>query len=999
MAYQPKSYRKFLAGSVTAALVATAVAPVAAADLNFTDVEGVDAELLAALNALVDQGAINNADKFNPWDAAKRGQFAKMLAASLGLSPIESETTFTDVASFEDAGYLFALQAAGVEISGYENGTLFKPFNELSRAAAAKLIVQALGLENTGDEVSFTDLGAVDAEDREYIQIAAQHGIFNDADKFNPYQPLKRAQLALVLYRAQQNGLIGLTVSETVVVDADTLSVTMSNGEVYDVELAEALEANVETEVTFEIEGTEYTAVVTYVVTEATVTGVEALNLIQLNVELSTVAGLDEDTLTDEAKYDLSTSDGTDIEVDSVELNGTTLTLTLVDNVDNQDTATLTINKDVLGTDEDLEIEDIEFFDAVVPVAESIELVGPNKFKVYFSEPVQDLNTNTVEVENGIYGVSSITVDGNVATVELSADSLKEGEYEIKVSDFKDYAEFKALTKTFTLDYVKDTAAPVAEITKATQTEVKIKFNKPVVLDEENLEDYFYHTYSAYTPDSVETDDNQEFTLTFDTNPLGEGTVKVVVDYNANDVEIEDEWGNEMAGNAEFFVDITADKTAPEVSKITVEDEKEIKVYFSEEVVDVDEDNFKFFDADGEELDQSFTVSDVDQDDDDQYFVTINFSGDDLNGDYTVEVKDIEDAALEPNEMKTVTMSFSVEDSTGIDLTEVEAVGVDGDSADYIYVTFPEKMATDGQYSVLEKSNYLVNGETLGDSDKIEVFKESNKVKITLADEDDFDFSEEKSEFLSIARVADLAGNKSTMLSTKVDVTPDVSPAITAVEQVDYKTIKITLDKPLKTVVASGFEVTNGEATATLAAVSWEINDDNETVVTGTLKSTTQVSEDNTADLIDSVRIVADKLESETGRTVETGTFSDIDDAYAPEFSEATRTEDGNVSEIELTFTEVVTAGGPASTALASSYFTVVDESGDELTLVLSMDDLDEEDEFFVQFNGDETVTVYVYGKGEEDLDIELVENKYFKDAAGNKVAKFEETVDVVDAD
>ena len=41
MAYQPKSYRKFIAGAAAVAVVAPVVAPVASlAATNFTDVEG-----------------------------------------------------------------------------------------------------------------------------------------------------------------------------------------------------------------------------------------------------------------------------------------------------------------------------------------------------------------------------------------------------------------------------------------------------------------------------------------------------------------------------------------------------------------------------------------------------------------------------------------------------------------------------------------------------------------------------------------------------------------------------------------------------------------------------------------------------------------------------------------------------------------------------------------------------------------------------------------------
>ena len=52
MAYQPKSYRKFVATAATATLVATAVTPAFAAETNFTDATGQYKE---AINYVVEK--------------------------------------------------------------------------------------------------------------------------------------------------------------------------------------------------------------------------------------------------------------------------------------------------------------------------------------------------------------------------------------------------------------------------------------------------------------------------------------------------------------------------------------------------------------------------------------------------------------------------------------------------------------------------------------------------------------------------------------------------------------------------------------------------------------------------------------------------------------------------------------------------------------------------------------------------------------------------------
>ncbi|MBO8156682.1 MAG: hypothetical protein H0Z32_09495 [Bacillaceae bacterium] len=739
------------------------------------------------------------------------------------------------------------------------------------------------------------------------------------------------------------------------------------------------------------------------------VADVDADNLKEVVVEFTSTE-YDEELVKDPDSYSITDENGNDLAVAEVSVDGTTAVLTLKDGDEgtNQLSATLTVDKEVLGADEDVETE-FTFFDATVPEAEKIELIGPNKFKIYFSEPIVNVaNQSTVEVENGIYGVADITTDGNAAIVTLSASSLSEDEYSVKVSGFEDYAGYKALDKEFTLDYTKDTEAPTATIKKASQTQVVVKFSEPVETESGSqlTADYFYHSYSAYKPnddaelgiDAVTVSaDGTEYTLNFTDNPLPEGNVKFVVDYNANDELVQDEWGNTLAENMVFTVKVEADKEKPEVTKVDVVDEQTINIYFSEDVVKSDaedKDNYVFEDADGEEV----TPSDItyhSNSDDEEYYAEVKFSSD-LNGNYTVDISDIDDKALNANTLEEVTFSFNVEDLTGPDLTKVKAIGVEGsgDDPDLVYIYFPEKMATSGEYSILDKKNYQINGEDLGSKDQVTLFKDSSAVKIVLDDN-----TSNLSTF-TVSRLADASGNPSAKLYHSGGISADTSPVITGVEVLDYKTIKITIDKPLKTVVADGFEVTNNGTTDTLAAVSWEINDDNETVVTGTLKADTQVSKTDSSDLVDEVSIVADKLVSETGYSVDAFTFGDdagetVADGYAP-----TLAENGAAStvanKIDLTFTESVTAGTMATQALASSYFKVFID-GDELSFVTSLAELDDSSEFFVEFGADdETVSIYVYDQEGNEAEIEFSANKYFTDTADtNKVEDFSVTVDV----
>lgn len=203
-----KSVNKFLTGSVTAALVASAVAPAAsAAENNFQDILNLSAEDQAAINGLAEAGVIKgyeNGTVFKPFTNVNRGQVALMLTRveSLGLdSTADTETNFTDING--DAELTGAIEALvnGEIASGYSDNT-FKPFNDISRQHMAKLLVKAFKLELNEDvEVNISDLNQATEEMKPYIQILASHGI-TVASEFKPNEPVSRYAFSLFLQRA-----------------------------------------------------------------------------------------------------------------------------------------------------------------------------------------------------------------------------------------------------------------------------------------------------------------------------------------------------------------------------------------------------------------------------------------------------------------------------------------------------------------------------------------------------------------------------------------------------------------------------------------------------------------------------------------------------------------------------------------------------------------------------------------------------------------------------
>ncbi|MCM3716524.1 S-layer homology domain-containing protein [Alkalihalobacillus oceani] len=208
MAYQPKSYRKFLATSVTAAMVATVAAPVipsVSADTSFSDVAS-NHWAADAINYLVEKGAIEGYPNgtFQPNASITRAEAAKILAITLGLNVDESaNTNFSDASSHWASSYIAALQsqAPGV-IDGYTDGT-FRPNRTITRQEMAKMIVTAYDLqENEAAEVDFTDNTGWGAE---YITTLASLGIVEGvrAGQFQPNGNVTRAQTPVFVHRAE----------------------------------------------------------------------------------------------------------------------------------------------------------------------------------------------------------------------------------------------------------------------------------------------------------------------------------------------------------------------------------------------------------------------------------------------------------------------------------------------------------------------------------------------------------------------------------------------------------------------------------------------------------------------------------------------------------------------------------------------------------------------------------------------------------------------------
>ncbi|WBO92338.1 S-layer homology domain-containing protein [Bacillus tropicus] len=193
------SYKKVIAGTMTAAMVAGVVSPVAAAGKSFPDVPaghwGLD-----SINYLVDKGAIEGKPDgtYAPAEDIDRASAAKIMAITLGLKVEEgAQPSFKDAKNHWASKYIAAVEKAGVvRGDGKEN---FSPDKKIDRASFASMIVGAYNLKDkvNGELVTkFEDLLDHWGEEKANILIHLGLSEGTGGNKWEPNKSVSRAEAA-----------------------------------------------------------------------------------------------------------------------------------------------------------------------------------------------------------------------------------------------------------------------------------------------------------------------------------------------------------------------------------------------------------------------------------------------------------------------------------------------------------------------------------------------------------------------------------------------------------------------------------------------------------------------------------------------------------------------------------------------------------------------------------------------------------------------------------
>lgn len=653
-----------------------------------------------------------------------RAELAKIIVLAGGLTPVEGVFSYKDknYTKHWAASYIEAVTAAGIMEGTSKTSKLFNPGGTVTVQELAAVLQRALKLELADPA---TKHNAADWA-QGYIEAAINAGF---VEKGLDYKLVAtRSQAIVAAYAVDEFVSIAKIVSYKVI-DSKNIEFTLSDKEVVKVELKEALEANKETEVTFEYKGHKYSYKVTNVVTTATkVEKVAASNLKEVVVTFD--GKVDEETATEKGNYSLKS--GKAIKSVALSSDETTVTITLADatTLANNKADALTVNN-VKAGDKVVSASNFEFttVDNVLPTVDSIKSLGTKSVKVVFSEPVVDLKQSNFTIDGKEYFGKVDAGAGNRSVILTPYSSiLTVGDHKIAVSGVKDYAGFVSLNSTHDFTVVEDKDAPTIAEATATLESVTITFSEDVDASTVSRDNVYWKSGSdKKTADSFEqlADNKYKFYFDAETKSLPTGSVAIYVD------GVKDYSGNAIASGASVLVTPVIDQVRPEVKKVEATDSKTIKLTLSKAILSgsvTDTNNYTVKDKDG----KAISVESANLDATNSKVVIVKLYTALSTGTNTIAVKNLKDNTKLQNTMLDFSSNVTLGDTDAptIDSSVVNA----GDLR--VVVKFNEKMDVE---SLTNFANYLVkiNGKQqslTSNIASISVLQDQTAVAITFAE-------------------------------------------------------------------------------------------------------------------------------------------------------------------------------------------------------------------------------------------------------------------------
>lgn len=410
--------RKFFATTATAALVASAIVPVASA-AEFQDAASISSWAKEAVQFLTDKGYIQGDEKgnFNPAGTLTRAEAAEILSKALDLKASGTED-FSDVS--ENDWFYNAVLATSPELfDGMGNGK-FEPKAQLTREQAAKVIVQGYQLTGKADLSQFADASKASKWAVSYLETAVENGVINGKGSLlAPQDKISREEFATMVKR---------TIDAVQEVTPAVEAVKGLNAKELEVKFNTAVDAKDAAITTkYAVEGVAITnAVVSEDGMTVTLTTDKEVKLTNGKVTVKPIkTKADAKVLTKEFNKLITFADTTPVSVNSVEAKGTTAVITFDEPV--QSEGTISLNGTELSKDRyTLSGKKLTITRLTAEQSYKVDIVGATDFANNIANPIAvNFTVLKADVDNSKPTVST-AVNGTEITFDFSEELMKQ---------------------------------------------------------------------------------------------------------------------------------------------------------------------------------------------------------------------------------------------------------------------------------------------------------------------------------------------------------------------------------------------------------------------------------------------------------------------------------------------------------------------------------------------------------------------------------------------
>ncbi|MFF5816770.1 S-layer homology domain-containing protein [Lysinibacillus capsici] len=410
--------RKFFASTATAALVASAIVPVASA-AEFQDAASISTWAKEAVQFLTDKGYIQGDEKgnFNPAGTLTRAEAAEILSKALDLKATGTED-FSDVS--ENDWFYNAVLATSPELfDGMGNGK-FEPKAQLTREQAAKVIVQGYQLTGKADLSQFADASKASKWAVSYLETAVENGVINGKGSLlAPQDKISREEFATMVKR---------TIDAVQEVTPAVEAVKGLNAKELEVKFNTAVDAKDAAITTkYAVEGVAITnAVVSEDGMTVTLTTDKEVKLTNGKVTVKPIkTKADAKVLTEEFNKLITFADTTPVSVNSVEAKGTTAVITFDEPV--QSEGTISLNGTELSKERyTLSGKKLTITGLTAEQSYKVDIVGATDFANNIANPIAvNFTVLKADVDNSKPTVST-AVNGTEITFDFSEELMKQ---------------------------------------------------------------------------------------------------------------------------------------------------------------------------------------------------------------------------------------------------------------------------------------------------------------------------------------------------------------------------------------------------------------------------------------------------------------------------------------------------------------------------------------------------------------------------------------------